>query len=271
VYYPRGYSSKQWEYYSSDIFDAVELNAPFYRWQKAENWASWRNKAEQASKDRHRPFLYAVKAHQYFSHWRQLTVDDVFIDKFKRFVNDDCRKLGPHFGPLLLQFPARFQCTETNLGRLRRFGELVQSINTESQQDDKVPQLRVALEFRHQSWFNDDTVSNVLNVAKEYDLCICLVHLVNKSPAKWADDMRSGFSPRLEEYPFENGCTWGVYIRFHGTAGQYEGSYSDAFLDKVLERCRSSSSAYIFFNKTDSRHPPSAIGDARHICQVTAH
>lgn len=156
------------------------------------------------------------------------------------------------------------------MDRLRRFGELVQSINNEDTEPGSPP-LRVALEFRHQSWF-DTSQREVLSVAKEYDLCVCLVNLVNRNPSKWADNMRSGFSPCLEDYPFENGCTWGVYARFHGTAGQYEGSYSHECLNGFLERCRSAPSVpiYVFFNNTDSGHPPSAIRDAKHICQVSA-
>jgi len=73
AYYPRGYSTRQWEYYSSDCFDAVELNATFYRWQKPETWLAWRERvvaataAKENDRPRRRPFIYAVKAHQYFT------------------------------------------------------------------------------------------------------------------------------------------------------------------------------------------------------------
>jgi uncharacterized protein YecE (DUF72 family) len=265
VFYPRGYSTRQWEYYTSQ-FHAVELNATFYRWHKPEAWLSWRDKAHKvssSSSDDNHPFIYAVKAHQYFSHWRQLNVDDSFVAKFEDFVND-CRKLGPHFGPILLQFPSRFQCTETTLDRLRQFGELVRSINQRTSGEE--PPLRVALEFRHHSWFDNNVV---MSIAKEYDLCICLLHLVNKNPPKWADNMTSGFSPRLEDYPFDN-TSWGVYARLHGTSGQYEGSYSNVLLEEFLEKCKPvTPNVFIFFNNTDAGNPPSAVRDAMHICQVS--
>lgn len=270
VYYPRGYSTKQWEYYSSD-FCAVELNAPFYRWQKPETWLSWRKRAASISGSEHQLFVYAIKAHQYFSHWRQLNVDDTFVAKFEGFVND-CRRLGPHCGPLLLQFPPRFQCTETNLDRLCKFGQLVQSLNgasTENKGDEKHPLLRVALEFRHSSWFEEP---KVFQVARQYNLCICLVHLVNKKPAKWADDMQSGFSPRLQDYPLDACTTWGVYVRFHGAQGQYEGSYSDGFLNDFMNHFKivPPKQLFIFFNNTDSGNPPSAIRDAKYVCQMSS-
>jgi len=262
VYYPRGYSSKQWEYYSSDVFNTVELNAPFYRWQKPETWSSWCKRAHTASTVEH-PFIYAVKVHQYFSHWRQLNVDDAFVAKFKGFVNDCCQRLGRHCGPLLVQFPSRFVCTDANLTRLQNFGELVQSINaTKSDGTDRCV-LRVALEFRHSSWFEQPRISRLM---KKYDLCMCLVHLVNKHPAKWANSMLSGFSPSLHDYEC---CSWGAYVRFHGTKGQYEGSYSDKFLDDFLDHCRKNfqGNLFIFFNNTDSDAPPSAIRDAKYICR----
>ena len=262
MYYPRGYSTRQWEYYRLD-FSAVELNATFYRWQKPETWQSWRDRAALAQQQ---PFVYAIKAHQYFTHWRRLTIDEAFIAKFEQFWAD-CRQLGPHCGPLLLQFPARFECTANNLDRLQQFGQVVQNINNanhhqQTEANETLP-LRVALEFRHSSWFEEP---RVFAIAKEYDLCICLVHLVNQNPAKWADHMKSGFSPPLQQY---HGCSWGMYLRCHGTRGQYEGSYADDFLDELLDHCCKAvpNQLFIFFNNTDSGRPPSAIRDAKHVCQ----
>jgi uncharacterized protein YecE (DUF72 family) len=261
VFYPTGCNSsdKQFAYYASQEFDAVELNAPFYRWFKHDTWLKWKEKAETVSSIE-KVFTYAVKAHQYFTHWKRLTVDAVFEEKFRGFVNN-CRVLGPHCGPLLLQFPAQFECNETTLSRLEQFGKLVHIINNETTGQ---PPLRVALEFRHHSWFQP----RVYKVAATYNLCVCLVHLVNRNPSKWADDMASGFSPSLEDYPFGS-SNWGIYARFHGTKGQYEGAYEDSFLDEFLEKCRGQQQLFVFFNNTDDGDPPSAIRDARYICQAS--
>jgi uncharacterized protein YecE (DUF72 family) len=224
-------------------------------------------------------------------------VDDVFVEKFQTFVRDCRRLLGSsssssseqqHLGPLLLQFPPRFACTDKTLTRLQQFGQLIQRINQESSSavaaaaaattshhhdhDETLPPpppLRVALEFRNKSWF----CQKVYNVAKTYNLCVCLVHLVNKNPLHWADDMPSGFSPKLDEYAFD-ACDWGAYVRFHGTTGQYEGSYTDKVLDDVLAKAMSNGKLlgelFVFFNNTDDGDPPSAIRDARHVISQAA-
>ena len=229
-YYPTSCNTavKQFEQYSTE-FRAVELNATFYKWHKRTTWEAWRDRAEQASNHNNntQPFIFAIKAHQYFTHWRRLTIDDVFIEKFRDFVSD-CRFLGRHCGPILMQFPPRFVCNETTLGRLKDFGKLVQDINNSHSTCDhseNVPRLAVALEFRHDSWFRPLQWKQVCNVTRQYtDLCTCLVHLVNQN--HWANDMSSGFSPTLQQYS-HTCCCWGMYARFHGTTGQYEGSYTD--------------------------------------------
>ena len=283
IYYPTHKchsSEQQWQYYSAE-FHAVELNAPFYRWHKRSTWTLWRDRAEQASKaikkdkNHHKTikqpkFVYAIKVHQYFTHWRRLTVDQVFRDKFRAFVQD-CQILGPdHCGPLLLQFPAKFECNDTTLCRLEQFGELVQEINNNNEKDEPnhCP-IRVALEFRHHSWFEQP---QVFEIAQSHNLCVCLVHLVNKKPSGWADGMKSGFSPSIEDYLTafnKNTTTWGMYIRFHGSRGQYEGPYTDIFLKDCLEKCSMhSKQLFVFFNNTDDGNPPSAIRDARCICNL---
>ena len=59
---------------------------------------------------------------------------------------------------------------------------------------------------------------------------------------------------------------WGVYLRCHGTTGQYEGEYGRTWLmpwakcfAKLLQE---GFAVYAFFNNTDEAVPSSAVSDA---------
>jgi len=224
-YYPKGMggsSTKQWHYYSTE-FGAVELNGTHYKWHKKETWESWKENACQASGGNcscHKNdftiagddddgmqwlplsslslscccFIYAIKANQYFTQWKQLNVDEQFIEKLQSFV-DHCCVMGPHLSPILFQCLGHFVCNDVNLARLEQFGQLMQCMGTQVQQT--YPKIivwwNVVLEFHHPSWF----VPIVYWIMQQYNLCLCHVHITNpSSPHKpWASGMPNGFSP----------------------------------------------------------------------------
>jgi uncharacterized protein YecE (DUF72 family) len=65
VFYPKDLAQKRWfEFYSAE-FDTVEINATFYRLQRASTFDKWRTQAP-------RDFLYAVKASRFITHMKKL-------------------------------------------------------------------------------------------------------------------------------------------------------------------------------------------------------
>lgn len=51
--------------------------------------------------------------------------------------------------------------------------------------------------------------------------------------AHWMGAMWDGTVPEPRLYPVE-ACSWGVYCRFHGTAGQYIGEYGAEVMDSLI-------------------------------------
>jgi uncharacterized protein YecE (DUF72 family) len=139
-----GWSYKEWKgsFYPADLpadgmlrhyatrLPAVEINNSFYRIPKEKVLLEW---AEQTPAG----FRFVLKASRRITHVNRLGDDDGSLAYFLRTVN----VLGEKLGPTLFQCPPSLR---KDLARLRGFLA-------------RVPRTwRAALEFRHDSWFDDE-------------------------------------------------------------------------------------------------------------------
>jgi len=129
-FYPDSLSSARWLSYYSDIFNSVELNAPFYRLPQV---SALKKYVVQTPAD----FQFAVKVHRQITHVQKLNECDKLIEDFFRRIQEG---LGNKLGSILFQLPPSFICNEENFKRIE--------INIPS---DK----RVVIEFRNESWWNE--------------------------------------------------------------------------------------------------------------------
>ena len=248
-FYPKGMRGKELVYYMQQ-FNSVELNYPHYRIPSPKSVASWKEKAEA-----NRPeFLFVVKVNMWFTHMKLINVDEVFREKWERFWTI-CQLLEGHRGPLLFQFPARLKYTaESGTDRLRKLHSVLS------------PGGRYVFEFRDASWYCHE----VYQLFREFDWCLCRLHLNNKGG--WAGSLSSGNWPPDDVPQDEYSCSWGVYFRYHGTSGQYEGLYGpDSLigLREERERCsREGKDLFVYFNNTDEGLPASAIQDAIYLTDL---
>ncbi len=138
-FYPRG-TKDELTYYSRQ-FNAIELNATFYRNFPAQQYETWYRKTPQG-------FKFFPKLVQNISHFKRLNDDaQPFVDDFLANVIHLKEKLGTIF----LQMHGNF--APKDFDRVVRFVE-------------KWPkELKLAVEFRHTDWFNDPKVAGEL-----YDL-----------------------------------------------------------------------------------------------------
>lgn len=242
----------EWQVYSQE-FNFLELNATFYGWFQETVFDGWRNRAA-STRD---SFLYAVKVSQMYTHKKKLIIDDFFIESWHKWWAK-CERLKPHLGPVLWQFPSNFKTTSkqgvaSNIDRLRSLGKVLPKGE------------KFAFEFRDSSWFCPE----VYEIMKENDwaLVVSVVH------GGWAGDLVDGPNPALEEFSRIDACSWGVYLRFHGSQGQYRGMYGCESMDSWAELIRGWSdtgrAVYIAFNNdnlisTDDKMP-AAIADCRHL------
>ncbi|HEY8942110.1 MAG TPA: DUF72 domain-containing protein [Cellvibrio sp.] len=130
--------------------------------------------------------------------------------------------LSPRLGPILFQLPPRWKYNG------ERFEEFLQSLSNE---------FNYVFEFRNQDWMRDDAFS----LLQKYKASYC-VH-----------DMPDSQSPILTTSNI-------AYVRFHGWAGTYGGSYSDSQLndwaETLLKWQQQGFTSYVYFNNDLGGHAP---------------
>lgn len=143
-FYPEDLPNKQMLSYYASKLPSVEINNTFYRMPKPELLANW-------AKDVPPDFSFALKASQQITHRKRLKECAEPVEYFFRIAAE----LGERLGPTLIQLPPNLK---KDLPRLVDFLALLPS--------DR----KCAMEFRHESWFGDDTFDALR--AKSVALCI---------------------------------------------------------------------------------------------------
>ena len=140
-----GFSYKEWKgsFYPGDLsndgmlayygerLNAVEINNTFYRMPRRATLADWAGKVPD-------DFSFVLKASRKITHFKRLkgTEDEL------GYLVDVASELGARLGPMLFQLPPNLKI---DVERLRDFVSLFPA------------GLRAAFEFRHDSWFADET------------------------------------------------------------------------------------------------------------------
>jgi uncharacterized protein YecE (DUF72 family) len=131
VLYPDRCPQAKWLGEYATEFQTVESNNAFYRLPEKELFARWRDATPEG-------FVMAVKASRYLTHIKRLKDPAEPVHRLMERVEG----LGPKLGPILLQLPPTLRADQDLLDQtLRQFPRST----------------RVAVEFRHPSWWTDDT------------------------------------------------------------------------------------------------------------------
>ena len=129
-FYPEKMAAKDMLRFYGEKFPTVEINNTFYRMPKEDVLKGW---AEQVPEH----FAFVIKASQRITHMQRLKE----CGELLRYLYRVTATLGPRLGPLLFQLPPNFK---KDVPRLESFF------------DDMPERRRVAIEFRHASWFDDE-------------------------------------------------------------------------------------------------------------------
>jgi len=130
-FYPEELPARRMLSYYAERFDTVEINYSFYRKPTPKILQGW---AAQVPA----PFRFALKAWQRITHQKRLRDCDDLLSGFVEVA----RELGPRLAPVLYQLPPNLKA---DVPLLRDF------LN-------QIPRdLKSAFEFRHPSWFSDET------------------------------------------------------------------------------------------------------------------
>lgn len=213
-----GYSYKEWKgtFYPKDIsaddmlsfyakhFATVEINNTFYKMPSKSLLTGW---AEQVPEG----FSFVLKAPRRITHIKKLKG----VDDDVAYLLKQAAELGAKRGPLLFQVPPFLK---KDLGLLRDFLRLLS------------PEEQTALEFRHQSWFDDE----VFTLLRTQNVALCLADADSEL-----------------EIPFVSTADWG-YLRLR------RAEYTDEDLQQWVERIAGESwkEAFVFFKHEESGTGP---------------
>ena len=164
-------------------------------------------------------FRFTFKLFRGITHNKGLAFDPEIIAQFFNVISG----VGMKKGCLLVQFPPSI--------RIGHFSQLSLLMAVLRDNDPDI-EWKIALEFRHRSLY----IEEIYEVLETYQLGM-VIH--DKSPAN---------SPIIESHPDF------IYLRLHGPAGNYRGSYEDDVLKDyaiyINEWLREGKKVFVYFNNT---------------------
>lgn len=194
VLYPPGLPQGRWLEHYAGHFRTVENNASFYRLPSPEVFAAWQARTPDG-------FVMAVKASRYLTHIRRLRDP---AEPVGRLLGAAAR-LGGRLGPVLLQLPPTLTADAAGLdacllefGRFRAGREEQAAAAEQSGSATRPRRIRVAVEFRHESWWTPD----IRELLERHQAALC-----------WADRRGRPVTPLWRT------ADWG-YLRFHEGAAR---------------------------------------------------
>lgn len=205
AFYPEKLPQKNWFEYYAQHFNTLELNVTFYRFPELIFLQNWYNKSPDG-------FLFSVKAPRLITHYKKFTDTEKLAEDFYNTVGEG---LQNKLGCILFQLPPGIAYTPELLERI---------INAVD------PSFRNVIEFRNQSWWNDD----VREALATNNITFCSISI-----AKLPDEAMTDTNI--------------AYYRFHGVPLLYKSEYSHQSLKKIADSIiadKKIEQACIYFNNT---------------------
>lgn len=203
-FYPRSLRQAGWLEHYADRFSVVEVNNTFYRLPQEHTFADWELRTPS-------DFVFVCKMSRFFSHIKRLRDP---VDPVRLFL-ERAKPLGSKLGPVLVQLPPNMSADAD------RLDEALAAFPND---------VRVAVEFRHRSWFTDE----IHQVMQRRGAALCL-----------ADRGSRPITPQWATAPW-------TYLRFHQGRAHPEPCYGDAALrhwaERLMEAFGPDPEAYVFFN-----------------------
>jgi uncharacterized protein YecE (DUF72 family) len=214
-FYPEKMKDAEMLGFYSTKFPTVEINNTFYRLPKEELLRNWAEQVPDA-------FSFSIKASQRITHFTRLKEESFdAADYLLRTVG----VMGQKLGPILFQLPPNMK---KDLDRLNVFF-------------DRLPRdRRYTVEFRHDSWFEDDTFAALRN----HNVAMCAIE---------QEEFKS---------PLVSTADWG-YVRLHRF------DYDEPMLGAWAQQIKSQqwTDAYVVFKHDEGiGSGPPAVGKFISLC-----
>lgn len=195
LFYPDGVAQKRWLEFYSQHYNTAEVNYSFYRLPKPQTYDNWRMNSPD-------DFLFTLKCSRLITHTKRL---NVLGDLWQNFLANAVH-LENKLGPILCQFPESFQVDAL---RLNEFLATARSAIEHSLD------IRLAVEFRHESWFTKE----IYRLLEKHNVAMVI-----------AD---SAEYPRVDVVTADF-----AYYRYHGPTRLFASSYSRAQLEEEAVKMR---------------------------------
>jgi len=203
--YPADSQNKDFLKLYSESFDTVEINSTFYRKPTAKTLQKWISETPDH-------FRFFIKIPKLFSHQKPFENKTKEIAEFCNYIKEH---LEDKLAGFLFQFPPSFHNTEENVNWLKE--------NLPDQQ-------LTVVEFRHDSWWNDEIFKLFRN-------------------RNWILSGTSFPGHLSDEVIFTNPEIG--YYRLHGKPTLYKSAYKAEFLDDLAAKIKETDrDFYIMFNNT---------------------
>jgi uncharacterized protein YecE (DUF72 family) len=184
TFYPENLPDKQMLRHYGEQFKTVEINNTFYRMPKTAVVEGW---AGEVPAD----FKFVLKASQRITHMRRLKD----VSEPVSYLVNAAGVLKERLGALLFQLPPNLK---KDVPRLREFLALLPS------------RRRAALEFRHESWFDDE----VFAVMRDHQAALCIAEAEDEVEVPFVSTANWGYLRlRMPDYTAAELKTWAKKIR----------------------------------------------------------
>lgn len=198
-------------YYAS-FYNSIEINSIFYKLPRASTITNWSETVPDN-------FRFSFKVSKAITHAKNLEFDNQDVEDFVQTVEH----VGPKKGCLLAQFPPSLQFEK--IDRVQNFLEVfTEAICNKN--------WRLAVEFRHPSWYERETYE----LLEEYDASLVLHDIATSAT------------------PFDVSKGNLIYLRFHGPEARYRGNYSEDVLkhyaDHINRWILDGKTVFAYFNNT---------------------
>ena len=187
------------------------MNTTFYHMARQTTFEKWREEVP-------RDFKYTLKLYRLFIHYKRLVLKKEEIKILKAFIENGLL-LKNKLGPILIQLPPSLKCNHAHLDKF-----LTQMEKIESRLKVR---LKHAIEFRHETWFNEQTYQ----LLKRHKAAL----VITNSP-HWPYSV-------IKTANF-------LYMRFHGRTKLFASNYTKAELRvwaKTLKALKAKE-VYAYFN-----------------------
>jgi uncharacterized protein YecE (DUF72 family) len=219
-FYPKELSEKNFLSFYAAQFGAVEIDYTFYRMPTPKTLDAWSGSTPES-------FRFAIKASQKITHRERLAVPSEALS----YLIDVTSRLGDRLGVILYQLPPFFKA---DLGRLEAFLAALP------------PKPSSVLEFRHASWFTNETY----RLLEKYGVALC----INDN-----DEL---------EAPIELTAKF-TYVRLRRDA--YNDEQRDAWKERIVNWAKAGVDVFAFIKHKDNpRAPLIALDFAKGVATVPA-